>query len=214
MSTVLTEDQILALLRSRFPGEEQRILAEIGTQALLLRMQLADSGGTMIGVTPPAGYTSDTLDALLAELAADIGAGGGVTDHGALTGLADDDHTQYFNQTRGDARYAQLGHTHTIANVTGLQAALDAKLDDSQATTAGLAILGAADAPAQRTALGLGTAATQPTSAFEASGAVAAHAALPDPHPQYLTQTEADALYAPATTSGAPGFLLLDRGIL
>lgn len=32
----------------------------------------------------------------------------GVTDHGALTGLADDDHTQYYNQTRGDARYLQL----------------------------------------------------------------------------------------------------------
>ena len=31
--------------------------------------------------------------------------GGGVTDHGALTGLADDDHTQYHNNTRGDARY-------------------------------------------------------------------------------------------------------------
>jgi hypothetical protein len=32
-------------------------------------------------------------------------AGGGVTDHGALTGLGDDDHPQYFNQARGDARY-------------------------------------------------------------------------------------------------------------
>lgn len=30
---------------------------------------------------------------------------GGVTDHGALTGLADDDHTQYLNNTRGDIRY-------------------------------------------------------------------------------------------------------------
>lgn len=29
----------------------------------------------------------------------------GVTDHGALSGLADDDHTQYHNDTRGDARY-------------------------------------------------------------------------------------------------------------
>jgi hypothetical protein len=51
--------------------------------------------------------------------------GGGVTDHGALTGLADDDHTQYFNTTRGDARYSQLGHSHndlyyTEAEVTTL----------------------------------------------------------------------------------------------
>lgn len=58
----------------------------------------------------------------------------GVTDHGAMTGLGDDDHvqyynqtrgdarysllsasdpyTQYYNQTRGDARYSQLGHVH------------------------------------------------------------------------------------------------------
>jgi len=35
------------------------------------------------------------------------GGGGGVTDHGALSGLGDDDHTQYYNQTRGDARFAQ-----------------------------------------------------------------------------------------------------------
>lgn len=30
---------------------------------------------------------------------------GGVTDHGALTGLSDDDHPQYHNDERGDARY-------------------------------------------------------------------------------------------------------------
>jgi hypothetical protein len=59
------------------------------------------------------------------------GPGGGVTDHGLLTGLADDDHPQYHNNTRGDARYSQLGHTHTISNVTGLQAALDGKATSS-----------------------------------------------------------------------------------
>lgn len=37
---------------------------------------------------------------------------GGSSDHGALSGLGDDDHTQYYNQTRGDARYSQLGHAH------------------------------------------------------------------------------------------------------
>lgn len=38
------------------------------------------------------------------------GGGGGVTDHGALTGLNDDDHPQYHNNARGDARYAPVGH--------------------------------------------------------------------------------------------------------
>jgi hypothetical protein len=33
--------------------------------------------------------------------------GSGVSDHGALTGLGDDDHSQYHNDTRGDARYYQ-----------------------------------------------------------------------------------------------------------
>jgi hypothetical protein len=33
-------------------------------------------------------------------------------DHGALSGLGDDDHTQYHNNTRGDARYSVLAHTH------------------------------------------------------------------------------------------------------
>lgn len=31
-----------------------------------------------------------------------------VVDHGALAGLGDDDHTQYYNQTRGDARYYRV----------------------------------------------------------------------------------------------------------
>ena len=32
----------------------------------------------------------------------------GTTDHGALTGLSDDDHSQYHTDGRGDARYAPI----------------------------------------------------------------------------------------------------------
>jgi hypothetical protein len=55
--------------------------------------------------------------------------GGGVTDHGALTGLADDDHTQYHTDARGDARYALLakgvtnGDGHDHAGGDGAQVA-------------------------------------------------------------------------------------------
>lgn len=42
---------------------------------------------------------------LVAYIAANPPGGGGTMDHGALLGLSDDDHPQYFNQTRGDARY-------------------------------------------------------------------------------------------------------------
>ena len=90
-------------------------------------------------------------------------------------------------------------HGHAIAQVTGLQVALDAKLDDAQATPAGLALLGAADAAAQRTAIGLGTAATADSTAFEVAGAVTAHVAAADPHPQYLTPAEGNAAYAAAS---------------
>jgi len=44
--------------------------------------------------------------------------GGGVTDHGALTGLGDDDHSQYHNDARGDARYLPLSATASDIAVT------------------------------------------------------------------------------------------------
>jgi len=40
---------------------------------------------------------------------------GGVTDHGALTGLSDDDHSQYHNDSRGDARYEPIISTKNTA---------------------------------------------------------------------------------------------------
>ena len=45
-----------------------------------------------------------------------VAGGGGVTDHGQLNGLGDDDHPQYFNQSRGDARYAQVGALQSLDN--------------------------------------------------------------------------------------------------
>lgn len=43
----------------------------------------------------------------------------GVVDHSSLTGLSNDDHTQYHTDARGDARYSQLGHTHAYEPVKG-----------------------------------------------------------------------------------------------
>ena len=47
------------------------------------------------------------------------GGGGGVTDHGALTGLADDDHPQYHNDTRGDVRYYTKAQIDALAPKSG-----------------------------------------------------------------------------------------------
>jgi len=74
------------------------------------------------------------------------GGGGGSSDHGALTGLGDDDHPQYHDDARGDARYytrpqadallggkADSAHTHSIADTAGLQSSLDGKAAASHA---------------------------------------------------------------------------------
>jgi hypothetical protein len=46
------------------------------------------------------------------------GGGSGVTDHGALSGLSDDDHPQYLNNARGDTRYAGTNHNHVASAIT------------------------------------------------------------------------------------------------
>lgn len=78
------------------------------------------------------------------------GGGGGSSDHGALTGLADDDHSHYHDDARGDVRYytrpqadallggkADSAHTHGIADTAGLQTVLDGKAAASHAHVTG-----------------------------------------------------------------------------
>lgn len=121
------------------------------------------------------------------------GGGVGVTDHGALTGLSDDDHPQYLTNARGDARYYTQAQVATA--LAGKQAtgdyATNTALSDGLATkvnsstyTAGLALkANTADlaAVAQSGSYNdlanrptLGTAAAQNASAFDAAGAAAA----------------------------------------
>lgn len=65
--------------------------------------------------TPPATakyWTKTHVREAIAAIAGGGEGGEGVSDHGELDGLADDDHTQYLNNTRGDARYSVLAHDH------------------------------------------------------------------------------------------------------
>jgi hypothetical protein len=106
------------------------------------------------------------------------GGGGGVSDHGALTGLGDDDHTQYHTDARGDARYWPL------STDLATQAELDAHAADTTS------VHGIADTSVLATDA-------------EVATAVSDHEAAANPHPTYLTQAEGDALYEDAGAAAA-----------
>jgi hypothetical protein len=119
---------------------------------------------------------------------ADVAAEAGVTDHGALTGLSDDDHPQYLTTARGDARY--YTESEVDAALAGKQAA------GSYATAAALAsheadttsIHGIADTSALETTTG-------------SAAKVAAHAAASDPHGDRAVAATALAAHEADTTN-------------
>jgi hypothetical protein len=100
-------------------------------------------------------------------------------------------------------------HGHAIADVTGLQTALDGKVDDSQATAFGLSLLDDADAAAGRATLGLGTAATSAATAFATAAHTHGDADITALSAAKLTGTidparlPATAFQAPIVSSGA-----------
>jgi hypothetical protein len=71
------------------------------------------------------------------------GGGGGVTDHGDLTGLADDDHLQYHTDSRADARYytkTELDSaTGKVDKVTGKQLSTEDYSTAEKSKLAGIA---------------------------------------------------------------------------
>lgn len=108
-------------------------------------------------ITPPPGHaylTTEAGDERYVRTVNEVGpdesgdvvveGGSGTMDHGALSGLSDDDHPQYFDETRGDARYALSAHTHTADKIT-------------DSTTTGRSVLTAANSGAARSAIGAGT---------------------------------------------------------
>ena len=61
-----------------------------------------------------------------------------LSGYGITDGLTSANLTPYLTISSANATYAVLGHTHSIANVTGLQTALDAKLETANFTYANL----------------------------------------------------------------------------
>lgn len=100
-------EEVKALLPSGAAKDLNVYLKADGSQALTGDMSVS------------AGKKIDGIDLS----AHDHAAGGGLqVDHGGLGGLADDDHSQYHNNARGDARYSVLAHVHAYSALTGLPA--------------------------------------------------------------------------------------------
>lgn len=57
-------------------------------------------------------YTQAQVNSLIATVEAEI-----ITDHGALSGLADDDHSQYHNDSRGDSRYIRRSNDQGVNDI-------------------------------------------------------------------------------------------------
>ena len=110
---------------------------------------------------------------------------GGVTDHGELSGLGDDDHEQYAlaDGTRGD--FAATGHDHdsdyeAAGTVSDHESASDPH--SQYATDSKVDSLGPSDVGADP--------------AGTASSEVDSHESASDPHSQYLDEVSATATYA------------------
>lgn len=98
------------------------------------------------------------------------------------------------------ATNAVITASDTVLSAFGkLQAQVSAKLNASAVSAFGATLIDDADASAARDTLGLGTAATQASTVFEAAGAAAAavagHTAAGDPHTQYHTDARGDGRY-------------------
>jgi hypothetical protein len=89
-----------------------------------------------------------------------------VTDHGGLVGLADDDHTQYHTDARGDARY----YTETEMGAV--------------ATPSGASLVGVEDSDAHYTG------ADVEAVLAEINANAITHAGAADPHPGYVLNSE------------------------
>jgi len=116
----------LIVMRQAKPGTEYASLADAKEDAELCKSSSFGSD-YQSGVLPIAwftmlkgDYTDSYLYNLRGTILGQISGAGGVTDHGLLTGLADDDHIQYFNATRHDTTTAHGTGVVDHGSIAGL----------------------------------------------------------------------------------------------
>ena len=104
-----------------------------------------------------------------------------VTQHEAALTITESQISDFGSYQTSDAGLTSIAGLTTAADKMIYTTAADTYAV-ADLTSAGRALLDDADAAAQRTTLGLGTAATSDASAFEAAGSVSTHAALTEVH--------------------------------
>lgn len=101
------------------PGKYEMLPQVIDASNRIYFLTTADVEVERVLGTSSTNFTSgDSILVRLAALEAASGTGGGVTDHGSLTGLLDDDHPQYLTGVRASGLFSALDHTHTFASLT------------------------------------------------------------------------------------------------
>ena len=176
------------LTNTRTPVAHVHAIADVTSLQAALDAKLDDSQATAYTLTLLDDATAAAARATLGLGTAAVSATGdfaaavhthtlsGITDAGTsasknipATGDASATQVVYGTDTRLTNARTPVSHVHAIADVTSLQASLDAKLDDSQATAYSLTLLDDANASTARTTLGLGTAAVSATGDFAAA---------------------------------------------
>ncbi len=84
-----------------------------------------------VNVASPTDNYILKYDAATKLWGAEAESGGGVTDHGELDGLSDDDHSQYHTDARGDARYLYRENTNAFTPDGNYEPATKKYVDDS-----------------------------------------------------------------------------------
>lgn len=120
-------------------------------------------------------------------------ASGGVTDHGALTGLADDDHPQYLTAAEGAAAFADVTEPIAVAHqddVTDAHTAAHILVDSTTLVGVGVTVQAVLEEIDDAVAAGAHPdLATHDALGLATDAELSTHAAAADPHAGYLKES-------------------------